>query len=105
MTKGKENPHQGKNTVQGSEAQIPGRGVKVVCRTWVKGWGWRVGEEATQVRRCQITKGLVCQTKKTELDHEVRQTLWRVLKQGVVWMNKPVMGWGYQGGLPGGGQT
>uniref|UniRef100_A0A2K6P409 Uncharacterized protein n=1 Tax=Rhinopithecus roxellana TaxID=61622 RepID=A0A2K6P409_RHIRO len=97
MKKRKENPHEGKDTVQGSEAQIPDRRVKVV-------W-WVVGEEAAQVRRCHITKGLVCQTKEIELDHEARQTLWRVLKQGVMWMNKPVMGWGYQGGLPGGGQT
>uniref|UniRef100_A0A2K6EB58 Uncharacterized protein n=1 Tax=Macaca nemestrina TaxID=9545 RepID=A0A2K6EB58_MACNE len=105
MTGIQENPHQGKDTVQGSEAQIPGRRVEVVCHTWVKGCGWGVEEEATQVRRCHITKGLVCQTKEIELDHEARQTLWRVLKQGVMWMNKPVMGWGYQGGLPGGGQT
>lgn len=68
-------------------------------------WSWGVWEEATETGRDQITRGLACQAKKTELDPEARRNLWRVLSQGVTRMNKLMMSWGYQGGLPGGGQT
>lgn len=37
------NPSQGKNTVQGSEAQIEGAGeLEVVRHSWVEGWGWGI---------------------------------------------------------------
>ena len=55
--------------------------------------------------RGQITKGLACQAKERELGPEAQRNFCRVLSPGSIWMNESIIGWGYQGGLPGGGQT
>lgn len=71
--------------------------LKVIGHSWIKaGVGSIRGH-----RGCE--KGPNC--KAIELDPEAKRHLWGVLRQGVIWLNKPMMSWSYQEGLPGGGQT